>query len=640
MDPTCSATTRRVVVCLLFGWIAFCLGWVVCARAPWQTEAFNAALRVKDTPRDDFMHAGVWIGLFGSGLLGLGLLATRRWWLEGGVAEGSVTAPVLAGPRIRHPWWWWGVMFVLVGSLFWRCRPAMTHSLWGDESMMFVDNIHGRWGPDRKSGTLQGPMEFRAVPWNRAFFYDPYGANHWLGTHSARLSLMAWQKLSGQPKWRFEEWVVRLVPLAAGIGAVVALGGWLAAQGRPLAGLVAAAFLSLHPLHLRFCAEVRGYSLMGCFFVLTLWAATRAVRQGRRRDWGWLAVLQFATLYSWKGALYPLLAVNVVLGFRLVFGAADSRRARLQTAARWVAAGMLGAMAFLPLAVPSELQIRKSIEETRKRAKPMDAAWRDNLAALTVVGMPWRTLEPAGPRVGSVEQRRDSSPAAWLMIGAIVVCLPVGAVRLWRQDRLLAWMVVTLGASGVAAALHFKYLLRVELLIWYLYYLTPVAAVLIGVALTPNPEQGRKWARLAPWGVSSVALLAGFFWLTGPTVVDWQRWPHEDYAGAVRMTRGVHEPPGHAGDSSVFTCWFWRHSPAYDPRGDTHARSVEALEAKCREAERRGGQVYVMVGMRELTEGVYPEVMRILHDPRRFERVTTLWGWEPVNTLDVYRKLP
>ena len=621
---------------MLICWVLFCLCWAVLARPPWQTEALNAALRVKDTPRDDFMHAGLWIGLVISGLLGVGLLVTQRWWL----APGRPAEPPVASPSARPPWWFWTVLAVLVASVVWRGLPAMTHSLWGDESMMFVENIHGRWEPARKPGPLQGPMEFRPVPWRRAFFYDPYGANHWLGTLSSRLSLVAWQKLTGQPSWRFEVWVARLVPMAAGAGAVIALGAWLAAAGRPLTGLVAAGFLAFHPLHLRFCAEVRGYSLMLLFFILAMGAATRALRRGRRRDWFWLAVLQFATLYSWKGALYPLLALNVVLGLRLVFGPAESRQARVRLLACWLAAGVLGAMAFLPLAVPSELQIRKSIDETRKRAKPMDAAWRDNLVSMTTIGIPWHRLEPAGPRQVSVEHRRGAAPGASAVIAVLGACLVAGGVRIWRQDRFMAWTLAAMVVSGAMAAVHFKYGLHVELLIWYLYYLVPVPALMVAFALTPGPGDRPGGLKMTMWTGLGAVVLAGFRWLTAPGVADWQSRPHEDFAGAVRMTRGAHESEGHAGSSKVWTCWFWRHSPAYDPRGDTHVRSAEALEEKCREAESNGGQLYVMVGMREVSEGVYPDVMRVLHDPRRFERLATFWGWEPVNTFDVYHKLP
>lgn len=633
----------------LWGWAVACGIWAVTARKPWQTLAFATGVPVKHTPRDDFMAAGLWVGLLASGLIAVLIASTHRFW------GGSEAAPVAAAPAPRQPFrispWFQLVLGGWLGLVLWRCWPAMGLSFWGDEATMFADFVHGRWLPATKGGSLQGELTFKAVPWKHAFFCDYYGANHWLATHLQRLVLQAWQAMGGRPVWAFEEWVVRLVPMSAGLATLIALASWLRWMGRPLAGLVAAGFLALHPLHLRFCLEARGYSLMLLFFVLTLWAICRALRLGRKRDWVAVGVAQFLVMYSWKGGLYPLLFVNAVVGLRLLLGPVPGPWVRRRALARWLAAGLIGTMAFIPLTASSQLQIRKSIGETRKRAKPMDVVWRDNLVSETLLGVPWHETEAGSPREASVARWRQFSP--WVLPAVAVVCLlPLaGLGRLWFQDRFLAWMCVAVLASGVAAALHFKFVLRVELLTWYLVYQVPVLALLFAVAVTPGPPEleskleaeratpglrhhGLGWAVFSAVGLGALALVAA------PGTAALRQYPREDFKQAALAMRGAHEPGGYAGPSNIYTGWLWRHAATYDPRGDTYVRSKAILQEKCRLARERGGEFYMVVGMRALSEGVYPEIMQILRDPRQFDHLATFWGGEGINTLDLYRMRP
>ncbi|MFN0129555.1 MAG: hypothetical protein ACKV19_23055 [Verrucomicrobiales bacterium] len=623
-------------------WATLCFWIAMTLRKPWQTLALARDLPVKRIPLEDFVEAGLSIGLTISGCLAVSLIATYRHWGYSG------SLPIVAGPShasgsvAGRPWFWVAVAGLVVGT-FWQARPALTHSMWGDETMMFTDNVHGRWVPAHKGGSKQGEMRFQAARWRHAFFYDRYGANHWLAAHLQRLSLAAWHRLARKPVWAFEEWVVRLVPLGAGLGAIVALAAWMREMGRPSAGLAAAAFLSLHPSHVRFCAEARGYSLMLFFLILALWAVWRALRFGRWRDWVMLALAQFLVLYSWKGALYGLVALNLVVGLRLLFGPMQDPAMRRFAVARWLVAGSLGAMLFVPLALPSELQIHKSIEETRKRAKPMDRAWRDNLITETAFGIPWHDKDVDSPRAVSMDRLAGSSPWVKGVVMTIVLAFGVGLARAWREDRFLAWVVMALLASGVAAAWHFKIVLHVELLTWYLYYLTPAFAVLFGFSVAfrqPSAaatERGMRGKGQIASVLAAGCAVAAFALLTAPMTADLRRHAREDFKQAVRMTRGVGDAQSFHRPSTTYTAWLWRHAAMYDPRGEIQIRSLESLEAISRQAREAEGQLYVVVGMRALSDAVFPEMMAVLRDSDRFEFMTTLWGGEHVNTLDIYR---
>ncbi len=62
-----------------------------------------------------------------------------------------------------------------------------------------------------------------------------------------------------------------------------------------------------------------------------------------------------------------------------------------------------------------------------------------------------------------------------------------------------------------------------------------------------------------------------------------------------------------------------------------------ALDAKRELARKNGGGFYMIVGFRDLSEMICPEVMKALKDPAQFDHLGTLWGVEALNTVDVYR---
>jgi hypothetical protein len=482
------------------------------------------------------------------------------------------------------------------------------------------------------------------VDWKQAFFGDQSGNNHWLATLLQRVTLKTWQALGGHPVWSFRESVVRLVPFAAGLASLLALAGWLRWLGRPVTALVAAAFMALHPWHVRFSVEARGYSLMLLFFILTLWAVMKALRDGRKRDWLVFGLMQFLMMYSWKGGVYALIFANLVVAGRLLCGPIPDKSLRRVAVMRWLAAGLLGAMLFIPLAMPSQLQMRKSIEEVRRRAKPMEEQWRHDITSETLTGIPWHEQELANPREVSLQRLIRKSPWTQAALVALVLILLAGAGRLWHQDRFMASLCGAVLFSGLVAALHFKYSLRVELLTWYLLYNLPVLAVLFATAVTPRPGLAAAWragrhaaGRSIAWGTAGALALSGFAALAAPMVRDHQRYPRENLKRAWKMTRALHEPRGFKQPSTIYTGWLWRNSWVYDPRGDMYVRTKAALETKMDLARRTNGEFYMIVGIRDLCDMLCADVMKELRNPAKFDHLGTLWGVESLKTLDVYR---
>ena len=120
-------------------------------------------------------------------------------------------------------------------------------------------------------------------------------------------------------------------------------------------------------------------------------------------------------------------------------------------------------------------------------------------------------------------------------------------------------------------------------------------------------------------------------------VKDHQRYPRENLKRAWKLTRAAHEKRGFSEPSNIYTGWLWRHTFAYEPRGDMYVRTKAALEAKMELARRSGGEFYMIVGIRDLSELICAEVMTELKTSGKFDHLGTLWGVESLNTLDVYR---
>ena len=120
-------------------------------------------------------------------------------------------------------------------------------------------------------------------------------------------------------------------------------------------------------------------------------------------------------------------------------------------------------------------------------------------------------------------------------------------------------------------------------------------------------------------------------------IKDFQRYPRENLKRAWKMTRGAHEKRGFTGPSNIYTAWLWRHTFAYEPRGDMYVRTKEALEARMELTRRTNGEFYMIVGIRDLSDKICADVMKELRNPVRFDHLGTLWGVEALNTLDVYR---
>ncbi len=276
---------------------------------------------------------GLWWGAAFAAAVSFLLLATSPFWMPRHEKEGRESLEVeesddenagdtgLAKLVSSGP-----IFYVLVALAMaiggWLRAPLLDHSLWNDEEYAMRRFAHGSWEP-----SADAPPKFVPVSWQDTLFENGNGNNHLLNSLLTRVSLT----LSGASSktGSFTESGLRMPAIIAGILTIgiIAFLGW--EIGMPWVGIGAAWLLALHPWHLRYSAEAKGYALMMFFTALALLGLVRAMKHHRNRDWQMFAIGEAGFLLSFAGAIYVALAVNVVAVIELIIRRQPRRLAAL-----------------------------------------------------------------------------------------------------------------------------------------------------------------------------------------------------------------------------------------------------------------------------------------------------------------------
>lgn len=606
-----------------------------------------------------FLSVGLWYGTLIHLVLISLVLATVRWWGRGRPARYAVGFGGAQQRGGRLFWVFLAVICITAGALRW---PKMSLSYWGDEGWAVAPYVYGKHVPVSPDDP-QGPLVHKPVSWLNTAFDDRTCGNHYLFSLLQRATLTAWRGIHHLPEEAFDETISRLPPLAAGIGALIALACLLRWLGRPGAGLAAATMMALHPWHLRYSTEARGYTMMLFFLIVSCWLAFIAMRQGKWRWWLAFALAQFLCMYSWKGAMYPLAAVNLVLFAWLLrgrHGETNELPGSTRTSAvwRWVVANLLAAGLFINLVYPCLLQVKDAKNHLiQLSGRPMGKIWLHNSISSVFTGMAWHVEEPENPTEVVLSRQLQNRPLATAAeLAALAALLAGGLLSLARRHPWLASMNLSIFASAVFGAWFFRYVIDAEWISWYfLFLIFPVcllagigadsllkrAAALWSAADRSQLSAGRKNTALAViCALFGLLLPASYAELTFPACRLMSHQAYEDHRGAFQVTRGRHEPLHEKGPSKVWTVYLWRYITLYDPRGDTHVRRGAELRQLMAEVEKQQGELYVIVGHRRMARLVSEGIINIVETSGLFEHVHTFWAPEELHCLHCYKFVP
>jgi hypothetical protein len=322
--------------------------WLLGPYQPWRLPGEPTLIPRAGQSRIHIILVATWWAAAVNAALCVLLLATSRLWAEDEAEPLAARCP----SRRRLPALTVACLLgacALAGALRW---PLAHKSVWWDEAWSIRQVLVGTLEPVPEQPER---LHYEPVPWSYTLWYYRKPTNHVLYSVAARTSLAGWRAATGAKPYEWDAFALRLPAFASALLAVFLLGLLVHDLGFPRAAPFAAALLAIHPWHLRFGADGRGYAFMVLFAITAAWFLLHGLRDGRWRYWLGYGASQLALLWVHPLALYFPVALGAAgaLGIWLGPGAPADRRLRL---GRFVAANVLAGMAFLQLMAPNLTQ--------------------------------------------------------------------------------------------------------------------------------------------------------------------------------------------------------------------------------------------------------------------------------------------
>lgn len=589
---------------------------------PWQDGLAERAQEGKDARPIDYWVTFGWYAMAVAAGVVAGFGATVSRWLPGEAEERTE----LPSPRWTAALRVALAVVLVAGAVL--AAPRLTQGFWQDEDHTIRGYVAGAYLADE-----EGELRFWGAKWRDAMLYD-WGPNNSIFYSLVTRSVdQVWKGVVRPRDQRPREWVVRLPAFLFGmlsLAAIAWLGAWL---GFPWAGIAAAAILALHPWHLRFTSEVRGYTLVMLLTTLGPILLLRALQLGTWRRWCTYGIAQFVLLWTYPSAIYPVAAVNAA-ALPMLWKLHGSPIASPIPWLRFGCVQIWGGVAWLVLMAGNIAIIGEYL--AAKTPRSLGLSWLQEFGSQLLSGAPWRF----GPQLGDPiypELVRRSHEAPWIFeawVIATCLFLAVGAFRIVRETRFGgAWIFVFLLPAPVGwavGALREDFLYTRNLI-----FALPLLALLVGIGLE-SVRVAR--ARLAAAGTLVAAAVAawglGYVWASEPARFALLDRSFQPYRDAVALTRPL--DPFAPGQLDVLTASFSGEPFYYDP----FLRMIDGadeLREMMERSRREGLPLFVNVGRLELARRRKPELTALVERSRSFEEVAVFHGFAPKFTQRVFR---
>jgi hypothetical protein len=556
------------------------------------------------------------------------LLATSRFWAREEREPLAAAAP--RGSRV--PAVTWALLLgacLAAGALRWNLAHG---SVWWDEAWTLRNTIVGMSKPVEGE---PGRVEFEPATWLDTLWYYNKPTNHVLYSVTSRISLAGWRALTGAERSEWDEFAFRFPSFVAALLSVLLIGLLVHDLGFPRAAPFAGWLLAIHPWHVRFGAEGRGYSLMVLLAVVASFCLLHGLRDGRWRWWLGLGASLLGLLWVHPLAVYfPLsMAGAAALGVWLGPGDRHDRGVRL---GRLVAALVMSGMAYLQLMAPNLAQgvilTRRLTQEPERWLQLAENIWI-TLAVGFLRKMPWDP-DYSFPTLTSLAS--DSIFPYVVVFGAIPALGIVGLVRVLRRPG--PERAVFLGLVGAVPLLLLHrsfsdFLLIERFAIYGLVAVVPL--VVIGLEGALQALLPRRAARVGvPAGIV-VGLVAFQAFVAPQTRLLMERplMPSREVADFLAAAgEGV---PG--GVIRAGVALGGNVPDVYDP-WVIHVFRREEIAALCRRSLAEGRPLYVFYGYNVANRGgPYRDVFEDLDDADAFEEVAHFGAVESEYVFRVLR---
>jgi hypothetical protein len=550
----------------------------------------------------------VWKALVVNAVLLLGLLITVRWWAVPKVtAEGEQEQEQRAIRQSPLSSGAWVMVLLVVGIALGLRGPRLSLSLYNDEAHNYVRLWSGGWQTKDGEVTLDQPR------WGETLFWNNAGNNSQLFSLAARSCLDLAEKAGWRVKGEVTEWVVRLPALIAGLATMLVLGGLARRRWGVCGLLVVMLVLAVHPWHVRYSTEARGYSFMLLGVALMLGFADRALASGRWRDWVGYGIGVFGCAVSFLGSIYFLVCFSLGLMWHQAVRA--KRGGDWSLIARPLVTSLGAAMVGLVLLWPMIPPLLKVLEEHHSIRGQMGLRWWKDVAGYLIAGTRW--VDEA------VDNPVNTALARWLNGGwwvALVVWLGFlisGMRLLWESGgvvRLVAW------AAPVSILLAWALMARKGnyLNYWYVLHGVPWVVLVIGAAGAKLVEMRRI--------VGPVLLLVGML-IPGRVALAFRSLPKQHERTPVIEALGEAYPGKGKTEPRPLLGAFWCNSNLYHPEVVV-LRDEPALLQLVKQARKEARPLFVCFSHRAVAIRYNKELVRAVEDAAVFEKVAVFHGLE------------
>lgn len=468
-------------------------------------------------------------GLFwsGVGLLiigGGGVLFARYWW----AAWRQVPKTWFHHRHIHRSWYWWAALIACMVLGLWLRLPLQQSSLWWDETWGVQRVIVGDWeeNPDN-------PAELNRVEpsWADTFFHFSKPTNHVTYSILARLSHAGWQWLHPETPNEFSEQAIRFPALFFGLLLI-----WIGADlcrrwGFPVAGLIFALIIALHPWFIRYSADARAYTLVAVFSLLLLENGLALLTSTSRRYWLTFALILAFVLWSFPFIF--LFAAPLSLGILLI-GVRYPETTGLQPLnffLRWLSTHALALVIVLPLVAPLAPQLGYWDEESKNQASQDYGEFLPQLYSEYTLGMPWNSqTEEENIRRPSLSD--SGLPGTLTFAVTVIPFLFLAGLQALARHRKRFFFLYLIGLSAIVISIILSWYFDTFLYTRFLIFGSVLICCCVSIGTDYTANKLRNWFGDF-WAVSSiVGFLVLFCFYTQPQRLLYSQYPF----GPVRET--------------------------------------------------------------------------------------------------------
>jgi hypothetical protein len=562
-----------------------------------------------------------WAGAFNFLLL-LVLAATARWWYRTTATPEKTWLPSTLSPR-----WFWPLVAVAMALTVWFGLQRISFSVWDDEDTSLRTYMVGKYRFNAKD-----EREYREADWQDAFWNYKLPTNHQFQTVLSKASHSLWRQFGPASPRHFLEPVLRWHLLVAAVVSVAVLALLLRYLGFPRAAVLAAFLLALHPWHIRYAVELRGYIYTLLFGPLMVLCLLRAISTGHWRWWLAFAFSEFALLYAYPGTIFMLVAANAC-GLAALW-LRHTPAERLTYVPRLLVASTLSGMVWLQLMAPNIPQLAAYLE-TERALGALNARWHMNAASHFVSGIPWNNSDNGALGYPELLWITGNNPATTaILFGIAGLLLLIGLCRL-AAIRPAGWMLIAILLFPALLVYASAWKNGNYLYEWYLIFALPGLCACVALALDTIVAPLRRF----PWGNAAAAALliasvGGFAIFSQPARLWLVTHPLQPIKDVVLLIRPSLDPDDPR-QAEIITAALNVHLESYDGNA-LGLKDIANLKALALRADAEKKPLFIVTGNNLAISQENPELLKFIGDSRYFEMFQKIRGFDHTLTQTIW----